>query len=56
MRRYVELIFLYNLSPYKSFWVRRKYSYTCSALKNNQRQRFSALTQNYAYFDYFNPI
>ena len=28
---------LYNSSPYTSFWVRRKYSYTCSALKNNQR-------------------
>jgi hypothetical protein len=56
MRRYVELIILYNLSPYRSFWVRRKYSYTCSAWKNYQGQRFSALTKNYAYFNYFDTI
>jgi hypothetical protein len=53
MRRYVELIILYNLSPYKSFWVRRKYSYTCSALKNNQGQRFSALTKKLCLFRLF---
>ena len=56
MRRYVELTILYNLSPYKSFWVRRKYSYTCLALKNNQGQQFSEQTKNYAYSDYFDTI
>jgi hypothetical protein len=56
MRRYVELIILYNLSPYTSFLVSRKYSYICSALKNNQEHRFSAQTKNYAYFDYFDTI
>jgi hypothetical protein len=53
MRRYVELIILYNLSPYTSFLVRRKYSYTCSALKNNQRQQFSAQTKKPCLFRLF---
>src|SRR5277367_3256063 len=53
MRRYVERIILYNLSHYTSFLVRRKYSYICSALKNNQEQQFSAQTKKLCLFRLF---
>jgi hypothetical protein len=46
MRRYVELIIIYNLSPSMSFLVNRKYSYVCLTLEINQGQAVQRTDQN----------
>ena len=46
MRRYVELIIIYNLSPYMSSLVNKKYSYACLTLENNQGQAVQRTDQN----------
>jgi hypothetical protein len=53
MRRYIDLVILYNLNPYTSLLVNIKYSYTCSALKNNQGRQFSAQTKKLCLFRLF---